>query len=340
MLYAQRMQDLLLQQHLPADRIVGIFDSSGTFIARSHDLRRFVGVKGAPAVLAHLRAAADESAFENLSLEGIPVSSVLSRSPTTRWTVGIGTPTKAFLGDLWRTIALIMLALGILLLCSLTVAWRIGISITNSIHALVEPALALGTGASVNIPALGLFETDEVGSALNQASVLLQQAQHNAQHDVLTGMANRALFNAITQQQLMISKRGSEHLAVLYIDLDGFKRINDTQGHATGDALLKLVASRIQSTIRECDLAARLGGDEFAVLIIQTVKHGPASVAEKLIEALSHPFAIGTLQVEISASIGVAIYPDAGDTVDGLLHNADEAMYQAKRRGRKNYVVA
>jgi len=338
--YANRMQDLLVQRKIPADRIVGIFDSSGTFVARSHEASRFVGAKGSSAILAYLRLPADEGSFENVTVEGISVSSSLSRSPISRWSVGIGIPTDIFLRDLWHTIWWMMLALAILLLCSLTIAWRIGTSINRSIHSLIAPALALGGGANVNIPTLGLFEADEVGTALNQASVLLQQAQHDAQHDVLTGMANRALFNAIMQQQLMIAKRASEHLAVLYIDLDGFKNINDTYGHEMGDALLKAVATRIGSVIRECDLAARLGGDEFAVLMIQTGKHGPASVAGKLIKTLSAPFQIDGMQLEISASIGGAIYPESGDTVVGLLRVADEAMYQAKQRGRKNYVIA
>ncbi|MES2830640.1 MAG: diguanylate cyclase [Pseudomonadota bacterium] len=339
-LYASRMQDLLAQRKLPADRIVAIFDSSGTVVARSHEALRFVGEKGAPAVLAFLRRDADEESFENRTRDGILVTSNLSRSPISRWAVGIGIPTDIFVRELWHTIWWMMSALAVLLLCSLGIAWRIGTSINRSIHALIAPALELGSGVHVKIPLLGLFEADEVGTALNQASVLLQQTQHDAQHDGLTGMANRALFNAIVQQQLMIAKRGSQHLAILFIDLDGFKKINDTYGHGTGDGLLKTVGSRIQATIRECDLAARIGGDEFAVLMIQSVKHGPASVAGKLIETLSTPFQIGTLTLEISASIGVAIYPESGDTVVELLRVADEAMYQAKQRGKKNYIVA
>lgn len=339
-IYASRMQHFLMQRKLPADSIVAIFDSSGTVVARSHEASRFVGEKGAPAVLAFFERDADEESFENKTRDGIFVSSNLSRSPISRWAVGIAIPTDIFLRDLWHTIWWMMLALAVLLLFSLTIAWRIGTSINRSIHSLIAPALELGSGVPVKIPLLGLFEADEVGTALNQASVLLQEAQHDAQHDVLTGMANRALFNAVVQQQLMIAKRSSEHLAILYIDLDGFKKINDTHGHATGDVLLQTVGSRIQATLRECDLAARLGGDEFAVLMIQTVRHGPASVAEKLIETLSTPFQIGTLKLEISASIGVAIYPESGDTVVGLLRVADEAMYQAKQRGRNNYVVA
>lgn len=339
-IYASRMQDLLVRRKLPADRIVAIFDSSGTVVARSHEASRFVGEKGSPAVLAFLRRDANEESFENRTREGIFVSSNFSRSPVSRWAVGIGIPTDIFLRDLWHTIWWMMLALAVLLLFSLTIAWRIGTSINRSIHALIAPALELGSGFHVKIPLLGLFEADEVGTALNQASVLLQEARHDAQHDVLTGMANRALFNAILQQQLVIAKRSSGNLAVLYIDLDGFKKINDTHGHATGDVLLQTVGSRIQASLRECDLAARLGGDEFAVLLIQTVKHGPESVAAKLIETLSAPFQIGALKLEISASTGVAIYPESGDTVVGMLRVADEAMYLAKQRGRKNYVVA
>jgi diguanylate cyclase (GGDEF)-like protein len=339
-LYANRIQNLLMQQKIPIDRVVAIFDRSGTFVARNRETSRFVGTKGSSAVLEYLRGTADEGSFENLTVEGISVSSTLSRSASSHWTVGIGIPTDILLRDLWNTIRWMMVLLVLLLLFSLTVAWRIGNSITRSIRSLIAPALALGIGEHIKMPLLGLFEADEVGTALNQASVLLQQSQHDAQHDVLTGIANRALFNAILQQQLMLSKRGSEHLAVLYIDLDGFKKVNDSHGHETGDVLLKAVSARIQSTIRDCDLAARLGGDEFAVLMTQTAKHGPASVAGKLIENLSVPYPIGGVQLEISASVGIAIFPEAGDTAQGLLRAADEAMYRAKQRGKKNYVIS
>ena len=339
-MYSSRMQSLLMQQKIPNDRVAAIFDQSGTIVARNRDGARFVGAKGAPAVLEHLRAADDEGSFENLTVEGLSVSSTFSRSSRSRWTVAIGIPTDVLVHDLWITIWWMMASLALLLLFSVTVAWRIGTSITQSIHSLIEPALALGNGDHVTIPTLDLFEADEVGTALNQASLLLQQSTHDAQHDGLTGMANRSLFNAILQQQLMISKRNSEHLAVMFIDLDGFKKINDTNGHEVGDALLKIVATRIQDNVRECDLAARLGGDEFAVLMTRTAKHGPAYLAGKLIEVLSMPFLISELQLEISASIGIAIFPDAGDSVESLLRVADEAMYRAKQRGKKNYVIA
>lgn len=191
----------------------------------------------------------------------------------------------------------------------------IGGSIARSIHALIQPALALADGATVKFPPLGLSEADEVAMALTNAAEILGRVQHEAQHDVLTGLANRGLFNELLQQQLKVSKRITGSLAVLYIDLDGFKAVNDTYGHETGDILLKSVAARIQVNIRESDLAARMGGDEFAVILIQPGKDGAVLVASKLVQSLSVPFPTGPHSLEISASIGVALYPESATSV-------------------------
>jgi diguanylate cyclase (GGDEF)-like protein len=216
------------------------------------------------------------------------------------------------------------------LLSSLAVAWALGGRISRSINGLCGPALALGSGEAVTVPLLHLAEADEVGQSLIKASQMLQEARHRGHHDALTGLANRVLFDQIVDHQLLICARNGDPLAVLYIDLDGFKSVNDTHGHATGDELLREVAARLKSGIRSSDLAARLGGDEFAIVLVNTGIRAAATAAGKLADGVSAPYRIGQLTIEISASIGIASYPDSGTSSEALLHSADQTMYKAK----------
>jgi diguanylate cyclase (GGDEF)-like protein/PAS domain S-box-containing protein len=185
---------------------------------------------------------------------------------------------------------------------------------------------------------LQIDELKKSNQALERSNAELLQAQHRAHHDALTGLANRALFNEIVDHQLAICGRTETSLAVLYIDLDGFKAVNDTHGHATGDELLCAVAARLKNGIRSSDLAARLGGDEFAIVLVSTGTEAAAAVAAKLADSVSMPYPIGQLTIEISASIGVAGYPDSGTSSEALLHSADETMYRAKA-GRKQQIA-
>ena len=156
-----------------------------------------------------------------------------------------------------------------------------------------------------------------------------------AQHDPLTGLPNRALFSDRLQQALAIAKRDKTRMALLFIDLDKFKLANDTYGHAIGDQLLMEAARRITAKIRQSDTAARVGGDEFVVLLRNVdAGHGAFDVAEKIGQSLKLPFTTGNLELAISASIGVAIYPEHGMNEIDLTRHADSAMYAAKRRGQ------
>ena len=329
----ERLSSILTQQRLPPDWIAAIFDSTGAVVARTHEMNRFLGKKGSPALVKRMREVAEDS-LENTTLEGIPVLTVFSRSAVSNWTVAIGIPLKDVTSELGRLLWWLILGLVILLVSSLAFAWVIGGRIARAVRGLCDPALALGLGEAVTVPSLHLKEADEVGRALMKASRMLKEAQHLAHHDALTGLANRLLFTEIVDHQLSICRRTGSTLAVLYVDIDGFKAVNDAHGHATGDQLLRAVAARLKSGIRSSDVTARLGGDEFAILLVLTGAEAAAMVARKLADRVSLPYPIDQLTIEISASIGVAGYPDSGTNSEELLRSADEAMYKAKS-GRK-----
>ena len=160
-----------------------------------------------------------------------------------------------------------------------------------------------------------------------------ENARHSALHDELTALPNRAYFRQRVDRALGALEPASEALAVLYLDLDGFKLLNDTHGHDAGDAILKITARRMAHAFRTEDVVSRLGGDEFACLLIgvPTLDH-LAQMARKLLRAISMPVQWAGLQVSPGVSIGIASYPFGGRTTDTLLKSADSAMYQAKRQ--------
>jgi diguanylate cyclase (GGDEF)-like protein len=330
----ERFAKIIDDQRLPPSWIATVFDSTGTIVARNRAMDRFAGKKGAPALIKRM-AEVQEDAFEITSLEGIPVLSVFSRSTVSNWTVAIGIPQQELTSVLQRLLWTVIIAVGLLLLITVTSAVAIGTRISRSVQGLSAPALALGFGQAVTVPAFHLKEADEVGQALMRASAMLQESQHRAYHDGLTGLANRALFDEIVDQQIAICHRTGNPLSVLYIDLDGFKAVNDVHGHATGDELLRAVALRVKNEIRPSDVTARLGGDEFAIVLINTGIEGALVVKNKLADSLSVPYVIGQSTVNVSASIGIATFPEAGTNCEELLHKADEAMYQSKADRRR-----
>ena len=170
---------------------------------------------------------------------------------------------------------------------------------------------------------------------------LQQQKNHlsyQAHHDALTGLPNRVLFVDRVDQAIKLAKRENMKIAILFIDLDRFKEINDTLGHSVGDEVLIEIAQRLKNNIRSIDTVARLGGDEF-ILILADIKRAAVvmEIAQKLIDALAEKIIYDENELYVSASIGITLYPDDGTESEILLRNADSAMYQAKGRGRNNY---
>jgi diguanylate cyclase (GGDEF)-like protein/PAS domain S-box-containing protein len=167
---------------------------------------------------------------------------------------------------------------------------------------------------------------------------ITEQLKDMATHDALTGLPNRRLFNDRLHMALAQAQRNEQPLAVLMLDLDKFKEVNDTLGHNVGDQLLKAVGKRLVDCLRRNDSVARLGGDEFILLLPQiTSMEDGAVVAQKILNVFAKPFVLDADVLNISTSIGVAVYPSDGEDADTLMRNADTAMYCAKRQGRNSY---
>jgi diguanylate cyclase (GGDEF)-like protein len=162
--------------------------------------------------------------------------------------------------------------------------------------------------------------------------------RHMAHHDSLTDLPNRALFRDRLTHAMAQADRYQQKLAVMFLDLDRFKAINDTLGHNVGDQLLRIAAERLRTCVRDCDTVARLGGDEFTVIVEDVVDTQTAAiVAQKIIDTFAQPFNLHGHEVFVTTSIGITLYPDDDEQIDHLLRNADAAMYRAKECGRNNF---
>lgn len=173
---------------------------------------------------------------------------------------------------------------------------------------------------------------------VSQSRAMAQKMSHLAQHDFLTGLPNRLLLMERLSQAIGLAQRHHKQVALLFLDLDYFKHINDSLGHAVGDQLLQSVAHRLRAGVRSTDTVCRQGGDEFVILLTDIEQlEDVAHIAEKLLATLAAPQHIGGHELHVTLSIGISIYPDDGNDVDTVIQNADTAMYHAKANGRNNY---
>ncbi|TWC44759.1 diguanylate cyclase (GGDEF)-like protein [Pseudomonas sp. SJZ080] len=243
-----------------------------------------------------------------------------------------------------------------IILCTAVSAWMALYLARRQLRGITGPLRSLASVAHAarsdrafdrRVPPAAIAELDNLGNDFNALLDELESWQthlqsenetlaHQASHDSLTGLPNRAFFEGRLIRSLRNASKLNERVAVLFLDSDRFKEINDNFGHAAGDAVLVAVANRVRAQLREDDLVARLGGDEFAVLLTPLHKTEDAErIADKILESMEMPIPLpGTSQVLTSLSIGIAVYPDHGTTPGALLHAADAAMYQAKRLAR------
>ncbi len=225
----------------------------------------------------------------------------------------------------------------------------------NPIRQLSIAARKIGRG-QILVP-IDVRSDDEIGDLANTFKEMgknladyNEQVHYIAYHDSLTGLPNRLMFKDYLKRAIAEAKRSRQELSLLFLDLDNFKRINDTLGHQSGDKLLQSFADRINGCLRESDvlshaapdrsssIIARLAGDEFIILLPRTTGVAQTNkIARRILDALSEPFIVDKQELFISTSIGIALYPDDGQTVDDLMKNADIAMYHAKKSGRNNF---
>lgn len=327
----KRLADILARQKLPEGWLIAVLDRSGTIVGRSREAERFVGQKAVPELLAQAMKN-EQGSLETLTKEGIPVVTSFVRSPNWGWSVVVGAPKSVLEEGLFGMLMGLFLAALALLVLGGWVASMLANRVIESVQQLNNAALALGNGEPVTLPSVQLQEAEAVGLAIVEASRLMDEVKHRAYHDPLTGLANRAFFYELLQHQIATAEREGGSLAVLAIDLDNFKTVNDEAGHPAGDALLKVVAERITDTIRASDVAARMGGDEFSILLWNADFDDASDTAARLCQVLCQPYP--GVAIRISASIGIAIYPLAGSCLESLLENADQALYKAKRSGK------
>jgi diguanylate cyclase (GGDEF)-like protein len=239
---------------------------------------------------------------------------------------------------------------------ALLVAWLVSQAVTRPLAQILESVqrfAAHDSGGSI-LP-LPTRRQDEIGQLAKsveemqnqiraQVSTLEENHQvmmHMAHHDPLTGLPNRLTFFSKLDEAIAQVRQHARKLAVLFIDLDHFKAVNDVHGHKIGDALLMELASRLRHNVRSSDTAARLAGDEFVVLLNPIYNADEAClVAGKLLQCLSLPLTMENVSLIIEVSIGISLFPDHGDTPQSLLEAADAAMYVSKNAGRNTYSVA
>jgi diguanylate cyclase (GGDEF)-like protein len=267
--------------------------------------------------------------------------------------LGLSQPTAAVLSDsdaLGTAVLRIVFAFSVL---SLVLAILLARAVTGPLHQVVH-AVQRFTAIQERTP-LPIARQDEIGvlarsfdemqqkieTQVNTLQAKQLELDHLASHDPLTGLPNRRVFLDRVEHALTRARRTEAQLAILFIDLDHFKEINDKLGHAVGDVMLLAVADRMRSTVRAADTVARLGGDEFIVLVedVESVD-AVAMVAAKIIESLAHPVWYQEQLLAVGASIGIAIYPQDGTTTTGIIASADQAMYRAKLSGRNRYCLA
>lgn len=179
-----------------------------------------------------------------------------------------------------------------------------------------------------------------VARDITESKLTEQELLFRARHDTLTGLVNRASFDQSLLYGLARAERSGRHLALLLLDLDGFKAVNDTLGHLAGDAVLKTVATRLVAAQRKGDIVARLGGDEFACLMEEASVLTAEAVAQRMIASIEKPLSIDGQPVAISCSIGIALWPDAAGSAEELFKQADKAMYSVKARGKRGFCHA
>lgn len=335
-------ESILNAQKLPEGWVAVIFDSTGTTVARTRATDLFAGHKGTAQYIERIKQS-PEGVMKTINQEGIRTMSFWSRSAETGWSVGIGIPQYLLDQELNDTMVWLGSGVLVVLALSLGLAWLASRKIALSVRALMAPAKAMVEGGIVDIPRLSIRESAEIAHEIHQASAMLRartaaleaanrDLEQLAHVDGLTGLQNRLSMNDAMCMEFLRSCRTRTPYAVLFIDIDLFKRINDTYGHDKGDQVLQSMAGVLQSSLRETDFVARYGGEEFLAMLPDTECEEAIAVAEKVRSNVAqHAFPIPD---HVTVSIGVAMVSMNDANQEDAVRRADLALYEAKECGR------
>lgn len=333
----EKISELLKKRVLAEGWLAAVIDTSGTIVGRTRDETKFTGSK-AVTELRNQIATHRNGTMDSFTKEGIPVSSAFASSDKWGWSVITGAPKAIVEEQLKKSVMYAALIALIIMFFAGWVGLKIVRHLTQSVQVLNQAALEIMKGKPVELPKVRLVEAQAIGQAIVKASELTSEIHFLAYHDTLTHLANRHLFYEFLENSFARARRSAEDFSLLALDLDNFKTVNDRDGHAAGDALLKEVAKRITDEIRTEDLAARIGGDEFAILLMNTGAEAAMEVASRLCSSLSKPFAAS--HVDVSASLGVVSWQPGIMDVKVIMELADQALYRAKEKGKKTIMQA
>jgi diguanylate cyclase (GGDEF)-like protein len=328
---------------LQAGTQIDIINSDGIVITRSAEPEKWVGknISGTPIVDAVLKNKIGQ--IESAGVDHVIRLYGFTTIPGTDWFAVAGIPRDVLFSDA-RSYALRNAAIGFtMLLAVMALAYYFSRRIAQPIRVISDAAKDIAQGKlGTRVVVDGPEEIFEVANQFNLMLDVRKEAVEHlsqlAQYDVLTGLPNRNLFRDRLEQAMERAKRNETLMALMFIDLDRFKEINDTLGHFIGDRVLQGVADRLRLYLRGVDTIARIGGDEFTVVVENEHEISQINTAaHKIKDALSQPLLVDQREIFISASVGITVYPFDVEDIDGLLKNADIAMYHAKKNGGNDH---
>jgi diguanylate cyclase (GGDEF)-like protein len=333
---SSRLSAILASHPLPAGWVAALTDSRGILVARSRDPVRFIGQPVSTPLQESLLTGSNSGLVESTTKDGVPVISAFVKSQMTNLRVVVGAPKSMLASQVTYGVLTYALLAIVVIGIALVAAVLMATSMTHAIASLIGPALALGSGRPADFAPTRLREANALGYAIRQASRMIDEARHQAHHDALTGLCNRVLFDELLTHQLHVAVRAEHPLAILAIDLDNFKQVNDTHGHAAGDLVLKIAAERIHAHVRASDVVSRRGGDEFMALLIDGGHDVAHRAAGAIVAALSAPYP--DVLPSVTASIGIAVFEGGAPDGEALLKRGDAALYAAKHAGKARFV--
>lgn len=328
---------LLASIELPPGWLIAVLDSEGVIVGRSRDADAFIGRPAVPSLMQALQQQ-PSGLLRSTTQEGVPVVTAFQTSARWQWSVAVGAPEDELRAALLNNTRWALLAIALTLSIGVGLAWRLGQRVLRSIDQLNAQAVGITEGKQVPAPRLQMEEALGVSQALQQASEAMGQALFEAQHDPLTGLGNRAYMETEGQRLMSLSRRLGTPLGLLMVDLDGFKAVNDTYGHAAGDQVLKTVAERILSMVRREDIVVRLGGDEFCIMFYSTETQELLRSANRIIQALTQPYT--GVDCRVGASAGAVMIQQPDEDISVWMRRADKALYAAKAAGKGRVMLS